>query len=102
MGSGNSREETKVRAKTLSQLIGSYHLRVVILQGSNLVILCFWHLPSYHGTVHQVCARENLIRQNAQARLRMVLAYLFAQLMLGQGGYCYLSLLMWMKLQEGT
>lgn len=31
---------------------------------------------------HGGCARQNLALQNIQARIRMVLAYLFAQLML--------------------
>ena len=54
--------------------------------------------PVTTGQFPKFSARENLIMQNVQARLRMVLAFLFAHLMPGQGGYRYLSLLMWTML----
>jgi len=84
MGSENSSEETKARARKLSQQIGSYHLHIVIDTAVKAVLGIFslttGQFPKF--TARGGSARENLALQNVQARLRMVLAYLFAQLML--------------------
>lgn len=84
MGSENSSEETKTRAKKLSQQIGSYHLHIVIDTAVKAVLGIFslttGQFPKF--SARGGSARENLAMQNVQARLRMVLAYLFAQLML--------------------
>ncbi|RMX40415.1 hypothetical protein pdam_00009478 [Pocillopora damicornis] len=69
MGTENSSEETRKRASNLAEEIGSHHM------GEGTI--------SYlHGGTH----RENLALQNVQARLRMVLAYLFAQLIMWARG----------------
>jgi len=84
MGSENSSEETKARAKKLSQQVGSYHLHIVIDTAVKAVLGIFslttGQFPKF--SARGGSARENLAMQNVQARLRMVLAYLFAQLML--------------------
>jgi len=84
MATENSSEETKARAKKLAGQIGSYHLSIVIdtavkavLGVFSLATNCFPKFKARGGS-----ARENLAMQNVQARLRMVLSYLFAQLML--------------------
>jgi len=84
MATENSSEETKARAKKLAGQIGSYHLSIVIdtavkavLGVFSLATNCFPKFKARGGS-----ARENLALQNVQARLRMVLSYLFAQLML--------------------
>ena len=84
MGTENSSEDTKARAKKLSSQIGSYHLSIVIDTAVKAVLGIFsvatGQLPRF--SVRGGTTRENLALQNVQARLRMVLAYLFAQLML--------------------
>jgi len=84
MGSENSSEETKARARKLSQQIGSYHLHIVIDTAVKAVLGIFslttGQFPKF--SARGGSARENLALQNVQARLRMVLSYLFAQLML--------------------
>jgi len=84
MATENSSEETKARAKKLAGQIGSYHLSIMIdtavkavLGVFSLATNCFPKFKARGGS-----ARENLALQNVQARLRMVLSYLFAQLML--------------------
>jgi len=83
MGTENSSEATESRAKRLAETIGSYHLSIKI---DNLVMaflaLCFTYLnikPLYQsqGGTNQ----EDIALQNIQARVRMVVAYLFAQLL---------------------
>lgn len=97
MATENSSNETKARAKLLSQQIGSYHIPIGIDSMVSAALGIFsaatGHIPKFRvrgGTV-----RENLALQNVQARLRMVLAYLFAQLMLWvrgrQGGLLVLG-----------
>jgi NAD+ synthase (glutamine-hydrolysing) len=84
MGSENSSEETKSRAKKLAQQIGSYHMGISIDTAVNAIIGIFstttGMIPKFK--VRGGGVRENLALQNVQARIRMVLAYLFAQLML--------------------
>jgi len=84
MGTENSSEDTRSRAKKLSSQIGSYHLSIVIDTAVKAVLGIFsvatGQFPRF--SARGGSARENLALQNVQARLRMVLAYLFAQLML--------------------
>nr|CAD7454128.1 unnamed protein product [Timema tahoe] len=84
MGSENSSVETKSRAVALAKQIGSYHTNICIDVAVSAVLGIF---TSISGLVPKFAsrggsARESLALQNIQARLRMVLAYLFAQLML--------------------
>ncbi|XP_066992905.1 glutamine-dependent NAD(+) synthetase isoform X2 [Anabrus simplex] len=84
MGSENSSAETKARAASLAEQIGSYHINISIDVAVTAVLGIF---TSVTGLVPKFgsrggSARESLALQNIQARLRMVLAYLFAQLML--------------------
>jgi len=84
MGTENSSDETKSRAKKLASQIGSYHLSIVIDTAVKAVLGIFsvatGQFPKF--SVRGGSTRENLALQNVQARLRMVLSYLFAQLML--------------------
>ncbi|XP_054266453.1 glutamine-dependent NAD(+) synthetase isoform X2 [Macrosteles quadrilineatus] len=84
MATQNSSSETKHRAKTLANQLGSYHTEIGI-DGAVSACLSIFSLvtgmkPQF--AVHGGSARESLAMQNIQARLRMVLSYLFAQLML--------------------
>ncbi|KAI8897667.1 NAD synthetase 1 [Globomyces pollinis-pini] len=93
MGTSNSGLETQTRARILAETIGrylrnlislSYHLNINI-DGVIKAILSLFTLvttltPKYK--VHGGSGAENLALQNIQARSRMVLAYLFAQLLL--------------------
>jgi len=84
MGSENSSEQTKSRAKKLSSQIGSYHLNISIDLAVKAVLGIFSTVTGFFPKfkVKGGTPRENLALQNVQARIRMVLAYLFAQLML--------------------
>lgn len=84
MGTTNSSSETRGRAKQLADAIGSYHVDLDM-------DTCVTSVRDLFSTVTGLTARfrseggsprENLALQNIQARLRMVLAYLFAQLLL--------------------
>ncbi|XP_060117509.1 glutamine-dependent NAD(+) synthetase isoform X3 [Heteronotia binoei] len=88
MASENSSQDTYDRAKSLAEEIGSYHININI----DGVVKAVWgvfsavmgRLPQYY-----MCggsSRENLALQNVQARIRMVFAYLFAQLCLWTRG----------------
>lgn len=88
MGSENSSADTRNRASTLAQQIGSYHTGITIDLAVQAVLGIF---TSVTGLVPKFGSqggspRESLALQNIQARLRMVLAYLFAQLMLWARG----------------
>jgi NAD+ synthase (glutamine-hydrolysing) len=83
MGTEHSSANTTSRAKRLAQAIGSYHLAVPIDLMVQAVIKVFTlatgktpRFESRGGTM-----AEDLALQNIQARLRMVTAYLFAQLL---------------------
>ena len=83
MGTENSGEKTLSRAKRLGESIGSYHLSIKIDLMVEAVIKVFTmttnktpQFESRGGTV-----AEDLALQNIQARLRMVTAYLYAQLL---------------------
>lgn len=88
MGSTNSSKETYNRAQELASQIGSYHMSLNIDAAVTAVIGIFIAItgmtPKY--AVHGGSYRENLALQNVQARLRMVLAYLFAQLIMWARG----------------
>lgn len=82
MGTTNSSKETRARATKLAETIGSYHYNFDIDSVVNAVLSLFnlvtKRTPRFK--VHGGTPAENLALQNIQARSRMVLAYLFAQL----------------------
>ncbi|EDO33760.1 predicted protein [Nematostella vectensis] len=88
MGTENSSEETRKRAANLADEMGSYHLGITIDAAVSAVLTIFTAMTSkvpkfkVHGGSHT----ENLALQNVQARLRMIFAYLFAQLILWARG----------------
>ncbi|GLU06039.1 hypothetical protein SLE2022_231050 [Rubroshorea leprosula] len=83
MGSENSSEATKMRAKTLADEIGSWHLDVCIDSVVSALLSLFQTLtgkrPRYK--VDGGSNVENLGLQNIQARIRMVLAFMLASLL---------------------
>ncbi|KAF7918468.1 uncharacterized protein EAE98_009711 [Botrytis deweyae] len=83
MGSENSSAETRGRAKHLGEKIGSYHLDFNIDTVVSAVTTLFTTVTSYTPKykMYGGTPASNLALQNIQARLRMVLAYLFAQLL---------------------
>ncbi|KAF4082927.1 hypothetical protein AMELA_G00134030 [Ameiurus melas] len=88
MGSENSSEGTRNRAKDLAAQIGSKHLNINIdmavkgILGIFSMVMGKW--PNFYANGGS--SRENLALQNVQARVRMILAYLFAQLYLWAQG----------------
>ncbi|KAM9832448.1 glutamine-dependent NAD(+) synthetase [Neosynchiropus ocellatus] len=88
MASENSSEETRNRAKDLAAQIGSYHVNINIDAAVKGILGIFSLVTrsSPRFTVNGGSRRENLALQNLQARVRMVLAYLFAQLSLWSRG----------------
>uniref|UniRef100_G3PNJ7 Glutamine-dependent NAD(+) synthetase n=1 Tax=Gasterosteus aculeatus aculeatus TaxID=481459 RepID=G3PNJ7_GASAC len=72
MASENSSEDTCSRAKGLASQIGSTHMNINIDMAVKGILGIFSVCTGNH--------RENLALQNVQARVRMVLAYLLAQL----------------------
>ncbi|KAK9127856.1 hypothetical protein Syun_016653 [Stephania yunnanensis] len=83
MGSENSSEATKLRAKILADEIGAWHLDVSIDSLISALLTLFQTLtgkrPRYK--VDGGSSVENLGLQNIQARIRMVLAFMLASLM---------------------
>ncbi|KAH1653757.1 glutamine-dependent NAD(+) synthetase [Aspergillus fumigatus] len=83
MGTQNSSKETRERAKALSTEIGSYHIDfnfdTVVTAITNLFTVITNFQPRFK--VHGGTGAENAALQNVQARLRMVLSYLFASLL---------------------
>ncbi|KAJ9101237.1 glutamine-dependent NAD(+) synthetase [Naganishia friedmannii] len=83
MGTENSSPATRKRAKDLAEALGSYHvdlnMDVLVTAVRELFSMVLGFKPKYK--VHGGSAAENLALQNIQARLRMVLAYMFAQLL---------------------
>ncbi|GLT44498.1 hypothetical protein SLA2020_183900 [Shorea laevis] len=83
MGSENSSEATKMRAKTLADEIGAWHLDVCIDSVVSALLSLFQTLtgkrPRYK--VDGGSNVENLGLQNIQARIRMVLAFMLASLL---------------------
>eukprot|EP00058_Branchiostoma_floridae_P022347 XP_002607837.1 hypothetical protein BRAFLDRAFT_275067 [Branchiostoma floridae] len=88
MASENSSEVTRNRARLLAEQIGSCHQSIQIDTAVSAVIGIFTAVTAVvpKFKVHGGSPRENLALQNVQARLRMVLAYLFAQLSLWAQG----------------
>ncbi|XP_061819825.1 glutamine-dependent NAD(+) synthetase [Nerophis lumbriciformis] len=88
MASENSSQDTCGRAKELANQIGSTHMNINIdmavqgILGIFSIVTGRWPKFCANGGSH----RENLALQNVQARIRMVLAYLFAQLSLWTRG----------------
>lgn len=84
MASENSSRETRQRANLLSDQIGSYHLSIAIDAAVTAVLNIFTTITGMGPKFRSQggCPRQNLALQNVQARIRMVLSYLFAQLML--------------------
>ncbi|KAH3665395.1 hypothetical protein OGAPHI_003579 [Ogataea philodendri] len=83
MGTKNSSLETRTRAKELAHKIGSYHIDLNMDALVTATISVF-EVATGRKPVFKVFGGsmiENLALQNIQARLRMVLAYLFAQLL---------------------
>lgn len=83
MGTVNSGEETRDRAKRLSERVGGHHSDIKIDEAvtghNNIIAQAFdGFRPKY--AVHGGSAAENLALQNIQARNRMVVAYELAQL----------------------
>jgi NAD+ synthase (glutamine-hydrolysing) len=83
MGTTNSSDITKSRAKRLSDAIGSYHLSITIDTIVSSILSVFslitGKVPQF--VIHGGSTVEDLALQNIQARIRMVLSYLFAQLL---------------------
>ncbi|XP_072614796.1 glutamine-dependent NAD(+) synthetase isoform X2 [Vulpes vulpes] len=88
MASENSSQETCDRAKELARQIGSHHIGLNIDPAVTAVVGIFSLVTGKRPlfAAHGGSSRENLALQNVQARLRMVLAYLFAQLSLWARG----------------
>ncbi|CAM9104348.1 unnamed protein product [Ectocarpus fasciculatus] len=83
MGTENSSNATRTRASTLADQIGAYHSFIVIDTAVAAVVGIFRMLT---GKAPRFLSRggtsaEDLALQNIQARLRMVMAYLLAQLL---------------------
>jgi NAD+ synthase (glutamine-hydrolysing) len=83
MGTENSSKATENRAKRLGEAIGSYHLSIKIDTAVAALLKIFTLVA---GRTPQFSSRggtmsEDLALQNIQARIRMVTAYLFAQLL---------------------
>jgi len=83
MGTENSSMATESRAKRLGETIGSYHLSIKIDVAVAAMIKIFslatGKMPSFNSRGGSMS--EDLALQNIQARIRMVTAYLFAQLL---------------------
>lgn len=83
MGTENSSDATRARAKKLAEEVGSWHLDVNIDVVISALLSLFQTLtgksPRYK--VDGGSNAENLALQNIQARIRMVLAFMLASLM---------------------
>lgn len=88
MASENSSQDTCSRARELAGQIGSTHMNISIDMAVKGILGIFsvvtGRLPQFRANGGS--NRENLALQNVQARVRMVLAYLFAQLSLWARG----------------
>lgn len=91
MGTEHSSVDTRSRAKELSEVIGSYHIDLnmdtVVTAVRTLFAVVTNRVPRFSnrnagpGDDPGGTWAENQALQNIQARLRMVLAYMFAQLL---------------------
>eukprot|EP00126_Sphaerothecum_destruens_P015714 Sdes_comp9752_c0_seq2m1266 len=85
MGTVNSSSETFHRAKQLAAHIGAYHLDLKMDGIVSSIVNLFTTVtssPQPQFSVNGGTRCENQALQNIQARLRMVLSYMFAQLTL--------------------
>ena len=97
MGSKNSSKATRSRAKAIAGQVGAYHLNVNIDSVVSALVSTFIALtdktPKFR--VDGGTDAENIALQNIQARIRMVLSYFLAQLLLwargGKGGLLVLG-----------
>ena len=103
MGTENSSEDTKARARKLAGQIGSHHLSIVIDTAVKAVLGVFSlatnMFPKFKARGGS--PRENLAMQNVQARLRMVLAYLFAQVSRVSLLRSHPQLMLWVRERPG-
>ncbi|MDE0469070.1 MAG: NAD(+) synthase [Candidatus Poribacteria bacterium] len=92
IGTENSSRDTQKRAKQLAEQIGAYHLNINMDGLVNALQTLFTRITQKtpRFKVEGGSYRENQALQNIQARLRMVLSYLFAQMM------------PWVRHREGT
>nr|CAB3264187.1 glutamine-dependent NAD(+) synthetase [Phallusia mammillata] len=83
MASKNSSVATKQRASSLAKRIGSNHLELCIDTVVSALLTVFTAVTGFipKFKAHGGSNRENLALQNVQARIRMVLAYVVAQLL---------------------
>ena len=83
IGTENSSRETQKRAKQLAAQIGAYHLNINMDGLVNALRTLFTRITQKtpRFKVEGGTYRENQALQNIQARLRMVLSYLFAQML---------------------
>nr|ODN86659.1 NAD+ synthetase [Cryptococcus depauperatus CBS 7841] len=83
MGTENSSTETRQRAKDLAEAIGAYHVDLNMDTAVSAVkgIFNLFTGKSPQFKVHGGSSAENIALQNIQARLRMVVGYMFAQLL---------------------
>ena len=83
MGSQNSSSDTRQRARELAHDIGAYHINIDIDTVTTAIVNIFYAwsnwMPRFKSSGGSDA--ENLALQNIQARCRMVLAYLWAQLL---------------------
>ena len=97
MGSQNSSKATRSRAKAIADQIGAYHLNVNIDSVVSALVSTFITLtdktPKFR--VKGGTDAENIALQNIQARIRIVLSYFLAKLLLwargGKGGLLVLG-----------
>ncbi|PGH02600.1 hypothetical protein AJ79_07604 [Helicocarpus griseus UAMH5409] len=83
MGTTNSSKETRNRAKELAKSIGSYHVDLDMDSVVSAISKLFSFVTNFtpRFTVHGGTPTENLALQNIQARSRLVVGYMFAQLL---------------------
>ncbi|ORX33566.1 hypothetical protein BD324DRAFT_639339 [Kockovaella imperatae] len=83
MGTENSSPDTRKRAKDLAEAIGAYHVDLnmdtAVTAVKGIFSIVMGKTPRFK--VHGGSNAENLALQNIQARLRMVVGYMFAQLL---------------------
>jgi NAD+ synthase (glutamine-hydrolysing) len=79
----NSSQDTRKRARDLSAAIGGYHLNFDIDTVVSAVTTLFTTVTKFtpRYKMYGGTSASNLALQNIQARLRMVMAYMFAQLL---------------------
>ncbi|OQR76214.1 putative glutamine-dependent NAD(+) synthetase-like [Tropilaelaps mercedesae] len=85
MGTENSSQGTKSAAKNFASQIGASHQSIIIDTAVRAIVAIFVNVmggrvPKFQA--HGGTTREDLALQNVQARVRMLLSYLFAQLLL--------------------